>query len=236
MKFLILFLISFNLYANYIPESQVENCDSKTVWMKRSKCGANCIKLDKSYNCNYSELEDEMIDDAENPIWATRSMVEACSGQSDCEQKLADKVCVDERRAFTNAEFTETWCNKITGFAQKLSGRKIIVENSTKKSSYESDKAAKAAQEAALDSQFKDMDFGKELYAKVMLLNKSKGLSKAQRKQLRKDLKDIRDDLADGDICSAREDISALVADGTLIREEDKTAVLALIDANKTCP
>lgn len=230
MKFLILLLISFNLYANYIPESQVESCGPKTVWLKPGKCGENCIKIDKDYNCNYSELADEMINDQEKPIWATRSMVESCSGQADCEQKVSDKECVDERWALTNAEFTETWCNKITGYEQKLSGRKIIVENATKKAAYESSKATNDATEAGIQTAIKRINHGKRIIALLLVRNSPKGLNKGQIKQMNATYAEIKGLLETGSLETAKDEINAITPDGTIVTEADKTALVAEIN------
>lgn len=97
------------------------------------------------------------------------------------------------------------------------------------------EKEAKETAQITVNNQLKEMSFGKTLYAKIMLLNKSKGLSKVQRKQLRKDLNEIRDDLFDGDICGAKEEISALNPNEVTITTLDLTKVLSLIANYKTC-
>lgn len=230
MKFLILFLISFNLYANYIPESQVESCGPKTVWLKSKKCGDNCIKINKNYNCNYSELADEMINDIEKPIWAIRSMVEVCSGQLDCEQKVSDKACIDGRHALTNAEFTETWCNKITGYQQKLSGRKIIVENATKKAAYDLAKTSSEAMESAINQAYKAIDHGKRIIALIVVRNASKGLKKNQIRQMNSTYAEIKGLLETGSLETAKEQIESITPDGTIVTDADKTALVSEIN------
>ena len=159
----------------------------------------------------------------------SKEEVETCVDEADCQAKLQLKTCSTQgASAIYTLDPNEIYCT--------LETPEHVGENASLKSSYDSSKATADAQKLALDSQVYDMDFGKKLYAGVMLMNKSNGLSKAQRKQLRNDLKDIRSDLFDGDICSAREDIDALVADEVLIKSADKSAILAKIDAYKTCP
>lgn len=109
-----LFLFSFFASANsFIKKVDHSSCD-KTVYTSLSYCGQDCVELPVSYNCKYSKLESEMIDDLEKPI-------KECEG-------------VDTILDFIG--FDENGC-KITGYEQKESGRKIIVEDSEKKALYD---------------------------------------------------------------------------------------------------
>lgn len=233
MKFLILILLLFNFtaFAGYIKKSEVDSCEyPKKVYSKMSSCGEDCIKQPKGYNCKYSEVADEMIDDLERPIWATRSMVEACSGESDCEQKVSEKVCVDERWALTNAEFTETWCNKITGYEQKLSGRKIVVENAAKKTAYETGIAQEKALEDGIAQALKRINHGKRIIALLVVRNASKSLNKGQIKQMNATYAEIKGLLETGSLETAKDEIVAITPDGTIVTDADKTALVAEID------
>jgi len=235
MKFLILILISISANASYLPESKVgKDTNGITVYGNSKKCASvyseSCIKIQKGYNPAYSELTDEIVDDYEKPTWATRSMVEVCSGQADCEQKVSDKACVDERHALTDAEFTETWCNKITGYEQVLSGNKIIVENATKKAAYDSAKAASDAMEAAIEQAFKAINHGKRVIALLVVRNASKGLTTAQIEQMNSTYAEIKNLLETGSLVTAKEKINLITPDGTIVTEADKTALVSEIN------
>lgn len=231
--FIVFFMIfSLSVSASYIKESKVGSCEYPiTYYSNPAKCGANCIKLKMDYNCEYHEISDEMVSDYEKPIWATRSMVEVCSGQADCEQKVSEKVCVDERHALTNAEFTETWCNKITGYEQKLSGRKIVVENATRKAAYESAKAQKDAMETGIQTAIKRINHGKRIIALLLVRNAPKNLNKGQIKQMNATYAEIKGLLETGSLETAKDEINAITPDGTIVTNEDKTALIAEIDS-----
>jgi len=88
---------------------------------------------------------------------------------------------------------------------------------------------------AVKEKVLKDMDFGKNLYAEIRVLNISKSLTKQQKKDMKILFKNIRDFIYDGDICSAREEIAAITPDGVLVKDAEKAAVLTKIDAKYTC-
>jgi hypothetical protein len=74
-------------------------------------------------------------------------------------------------------------------------------------------------------------DCGKRVKARVSVINAKKGLKKAQRKQLINNFKAIIPLLDAGSLDIAKDEISAVVADGTLVTEEDKLKIIAEIDA-----
>jgi hypothetical protein len=228
----ILIISNISHGANMAPVSEVEKkiLDCEYPLTSSGSCQGSCIEIKKEFNCKYSELADEEIDDYSKPTWATRSMVEVCSGQADCEQKVSDKVCVDERHALTDAEFTETWCNKITGYEQVLSGNKIIVENATKKAAYETAKAASDAMEAAIEQAYKAINHGKRVIALLVVRNASKGLTTAQIEQMNLTYSEIKNLLETGSLVTAKEKIELITPDGTIVTESDKTALVSEIN------
>jgi hypothetical protein len=157
-------------------------------------------------------------------------MVEACSGEADCELKLSEKNCVDGRWALMDAEFTETWCNKITGYSQILSGRNIVIENATTKATYEAEQAAKAQMDGAISQAKAAMECGRTVKALLMVRNAPKGLSKGQIKQMVNTYAEIDSLLESGSLATAKDEIAAITPDGTLVTEGDKTALMAEID------
>ena len=239
MNYLILFLISFNVMAGWSP-----SCESgkKGFFRSAEKCKVrtgepNCYKNSKGLSCEYMELADELVNDKSKPIYSKTS-IEACSGQEGCESKLALKTCFrdNEGSGFIDKDYTETYCSILTGYQQKLSGSKVVIENPSLKSSYLTAKAISEATKNAIDSEVFDMQKGRRIYAAIKVMNKAKGLSKAVRKQLRKDLIEIRDDLFDGAVCDARADIAGLNTEGPVIKAADVAKALTFIDSVKTCP
>ena len=97
------------------------------------------------------------------------------------------------------------------------------------------DATAEVAAAVALDNQIKDMAFGRNLHAKITLLVKGKSLSKSSRRAMRTSLKDILSDIQVGELCDARADIVALNPANLPVEQADLDAVIALIDAYKTC-
>jgi hypothetical protein len=97
------------------------------------------------------------------------------------------------------------------------------------------DYQALVASTVAVQNRSRDMVIGKKIYASIKVLNSDKGLSKVQKRQLRSDMAEIRDDLLDGDICQARAEIALLTEDGTVIQSGDIAKALAMIDALKSC-
>lgn len=155
MKLIILFLLfSFSAFGNYAKISEVESKSISTVWVKKSKCGSDCIKIPFGYNKNFHKVENEMVNNHDSPI-QSKSEIESCVDQDDCESKNAIKVCADELETVYMDEFySEIYCSKITGYDQKLSGRKIVVEDSGLKSAHiaakQAERDAKAAKKAAI--------------------------------------------------------------------------------------
>ena len=78
-----------------------------------------------------------------------------------------------------------------------------------------------------------DMSFGKSLYVDIRQLNAGKTM--AERNAMRSRFSDLRDALLDGDICSARASIAAIGDSDADVTVAQRDAVLAAIDAYKTC-
>lgn len=223
MKFLILFLISFNLWASYLPDTKIgEDTTGMDIHSRRLGCETQysepCVEF--SSNESYKKVIQE--------VWLQES-VQTCFDDSDCDARLMLLSCTKAGYyAKKDYGLLQVYCEKFIP--------KHVGDDDALKSLYDAKKASDAIIKNALNSQLGDMKFGKTLYAKVMLMNKAKGLTKGQRKALRSNLSTIRDDFFDGDLCGARSDMSTLVADGILITTQNIVDVLALIDAYKTCP
>lgn len=227
---IITLILSNSALANYALRTEVESKSITKVFTKKPKSG-NYIKLPAGYNANSYDVVDEEIDDMEKPNYEAKSSVEACESLEDCKEKELALSCDDINGYFKVRTDEDVYCTKIVSYKKKLSGRKTVKEDAAKKALV----MQAMAKKQAVSDKLKDMNFGRELYASVQVLNRSKGLSKADRRQLRVALKTMRDDLFDGNICEVREDLVILAADGVKIKESDKTALLSIIDKYKTC-
>lgn len=106
MKYLLIFLITFTAHANYIKKSQVGSCDTikLEVFMSKLKCGDDCIKIDKNYNCEYSEIE---------PAKDLKADVISCNDESDCSEKFISLECSNESfHRIKNIDLMEVYCTK----------------------------------------------------------------------------------------------------------------------------
>jgi len=233
---LILLFITSNLsYASMWAEKEkIMSGEKFTKFTRISNCPGECIQVPRGHRYEYFSLSDEEVDDPSKPI-SSKSEVNSCGEY--CQTLFDEGVsCGDPlEEAILNLDLKEIYCSKFIRFEKKLSGRKVLKVDQAKKGAHESAQAILKVQNNAINSQLKDMDFGKTLYAKIMLMNKAKGLSKAQRKQMRRDLKEIKEDILDGDLCSAKAEIEALVADEVVIHTSDKTKIIDTIQAFKNC-
>tara|TARA_Y100000310_G_scaffold243676_1_gene248254 strand:- start:22909 stop:23622 length:714 start_codon:yes stop_codon:yes gene_type:complete len=236
MKLLILLLFSLSSWAQFVPVSEIDAGSVTTVYRSQSICPGQCLKIPVGYNKAFHKKVEIMKPDLENPT-ITKSQGETCLDDEDCQSKLEAKTCTDiEERAVKvlDSDPKEVYCTKTT-YPQIGSGQFKVVEDPDLKSDWISKRNARLAKEKEISDKMKDMNFGRRVYASVQILNKKKGLSKAQRRQLRNTLKTMRDDLLDGSICDVRQDLIDLNADGTLIMEDDKTQALKMIDDYKSC-
>ncbi len=158
MKCLILFLISFSVFANYIPKEFVGIEMNLTVFSNSNKCeqhySSECVKIPSGYNAKVHTLQDEL--DITKPIYS-KSEIETCADQAECEAKNAVKTCIDEDETVYMAEdFSEIYCSKQTGFEK--TGKEIIAEDGSKKASYNAEKKAEKDAEKAKKGIAKDIN------------------------------------------------------------------------------
>lgn len=92
-----------------------------------------------------------------------------------------------------------------------------------------------SAQESVIQLR-KDINFGQSLYEKItIMINAKPGMNKATRRATRSSFSDITLDLKAGQLCDAKEDISAIVP-GSVVTQADKDLIISLISNYKTCP
>lgn len=203
MKYLIILLISFNSFASmHIPESMVGLNPMPTSYKKKSDCekeySEKCIKLTNDYNQETAMLAPKMIDDPEKPI----------------------KECEGLDAIIDFFGFDENGC-KIIGYEQVDSGEKIIVEDAAKKEKYKARVAQEKAQKEAISKEISNQEFGQRLYAEIKVFNKSKGLNKNQRRQLRNQLKELKELMLDGDIELLQESLESVEINESLFTQDE---------------
>lgn len=146
---LILFLLmSVNSFAGYMSKSLMLNSDcdvARPFYPLKKQCDINhadCISVPLVDRiCNLSEL-DTSVDDLTKPIFTKSEMV-TCTDATDCQAKLAAKICADVKEtAIKNLDLMEVYCSK-DSFSQKIV--KQIREDSIKKLAYDAAQAALAA-------------------------------------------------------------------------------------------
>lgn len=230
---------TLTMAKSYLPLSKYDGKlhTGIKVFLNQSKCekhySETCVPMPPRYNPSYHKVDDEMIDDHSKPNWGTRSMVEACVGEDDCRDKATAKSCTGDRKPYYNAEYSEVWCNEILSYAKKASGRKIVVEDEAKKTSYQTQEATKKADQAAMAIASQALECGKKVISRMLLQNKPKNLSKAQVRNLVKTYKDIKNLLDTGSLESAREDILAVAINEPIVTQADKDALVAELDSCK---
>jgi hypothetical protein len=87
----------------------------------------------------------------------------------------------------------------------------------------------------AVNEEIDNLNFGKRLFAEIKVLNKVKGLTKAQRDTLKSNLGSVYSDLIDGNICDVKTAVDGITPDGTLITQNDLDTIIAKIAAFKSC-
>jgi len=219
MKFLFLFLISFSVMANYLPESKIDgsSTDGMTIFSSQSDCQSYysepCIRIPVGYKKEYHR------------VIVTKSQAENCSDDSDCQSKLALKSCADAQEMaikVLDSDPKEVYCTK-----------KHVSHNSGLKASYDTTKGQSDALEAGIQVALKSQACGARVKALLLVRNAPKNLTKQQKKQLVQTYKDTITLLDAGSLDAAKDDIVEATADGTIVTESDKTALAAQIDACK---
>lgn len=124
MRYLLILLVSFNASANFIKKSDVGSCEATTIYVKESICGDECIKINKNYNCRYSEVK---------PSRNNKTQVQSCLSSEDCQSRFDSLICI-EGSPLMNLDSLEVYCNE---FIQERIGN-----NQNLKDAYEAEIAA----------------------------------------------------------------------------------------------
>lgn len=214
MKFLILFLISFNLFA----VEQYADCSKNSVLvngpMAKQACGESCLPiLEKPFDCSYAKIVE---------AYNTKVNAQSCESEEDCQAKFVSLACEGLEMPIKNLDLMEVYCTEYIV-------KHYAIDNALK-SSIELANAAKAAQENALKSGMEAMDKGKEIIALMAVRNVQKGLTSAQVTLFLETFKDVKSMLETGSLATAKEAINLISPDGSIVTSEDKAAIISAID------
>jgi hypothetical protein len=236
LLFLSLFFSITSMASNWMPVSKIQPGATQAYQLESDcmKSGEQCLDVGDEPGLvkeGFASLTDVMGDDVENPIWAAESEVESCSGQEECYSMRASKVCSGEpgMQIFVDEIYTKVYCTKVVGYQQKAVA-KALVKDLVGWSAHKAAKASAAALEAGISQAQALRQCGERVMALMLVRNQPKGLSTAQVKQLVAAYASIKGLLESGSLVSAKEEIQAVSADGVLVTEGDKSALVAEIN------
>jgi len=218
MKYLFLILITTQTMAsNWMPISKIQALSSEAHQLEEScaKSGEQCLDVGDEpqiVKLGFVSLEDNF----------TKTEVEVCLDEVDCQAKHEAKVCLDGV-SIKNLDLLEVYCSRFS--------HKSLVKNLTAFNAYKATQAQAQALSAGLAQATAAMDCGKRVQALLLVRNSPKGLTKPQVKALVLAYKDIKNLLDTGSLASAKEEIEAITADGVIITSGDKAALIAQINS-----
>jgi len=234
MKYLFLILFSITAQAsNFIPVSSIINSNG-AGYSLLSDCqkasGENevCVDIADQPISTY-EVYTYQVDDETKPNFS-KNNIEICLSIEDCQEKIKTKSCLNSEYPIFTPEL-ELYCTKIISYEQKT--MKSIRQSATLLSAYIAQKALKEAdelQEQKLQEKIKLIDAGKRVIALLNLRNESKALTGEQIAQMVSTFAQIKGLLETGSLKTAKYAISQVVADGVVVTNEDKTALIAELD------
>jgi hypothetical protein len=224
MKYLILFLFSLSAHANFIGISGTENC--ATVYTKLEYCQAakgECVAFPEGETCEVLTLKDVAEDDLSKPI-RNKTEVEACDGEADCQEKLAQKSCLEK---FINADYSEVYCSQITGYEQ-MTVKKLVVD-AVKKAQKDARDAAKKSVEDKIALGRIARNACQSVLDLIAGSNVTRELTAEQITLMQSTFGDIERALQSNRPNLAKSLIAQVPVDGVIVTEELKAVALELL-------
>jgi hypothetical protein len=231
-KLIIALLFSLTAHAsNFIPVSSVLNNTQAGYSLladckKASAPDEVCANVEDQPISTY-EVYNYQADDETKPIYSKSNIV-PCTDEADCKIKLISFECIAPSFQVMNLELLELYCASLTGYQQKT--LKSIRQSSALLIAYLAQKALKDAeelQEQKLQEKIKLIDAGKRVVALLNLRNEPKNLTGEQIGQMVTTFASIKGLLETGSLKTAKYLISQVVADGVIVTDGDKTALIA---------
>lgn len=238
MKYLFftLLLISSDIYAeNWLNHSKILTA-SKEAFSLKAECERisqeKCFDLGDYPSSVYSEIDVE-VDDTSKPVFS-KNDVQSCQSSEECEAIHVSKVCSNGESSIKNLELMQVYCSKFLSYDKKTI--KSIGLDQTKLAAYNfelQNKASIQAKESAIAYAQKLMACGQRVMAYMLVRNQPKQLSTSQVDLLVQTYAPIKALLETGSLTTAAEKIQAVVADGVVVTEADKTALVNEINSCK---
>lgn len=237
----ILFIISYLVlnvcYAeNWLNHSKILSA-SKEAHSLKSECERisqeKCYDLGDYPSSIYSEIDVEE-DDYSKPNYS-KSEIQACADAAACDLIHASKTCADpQESSIKNYDLLQVYCSKFLSYDKKLV--KSIALDSVKLAAYQADLSAKAIlkqKEDAIAYAQKVMACGQRVIAYMLVRNQPKVLTTSQVDQMVQTYAPIKSLLETGSLNTAKEKIALVAADGVVVTEADKAALISEIDSCK---
>lgn len=233
----ILFTVFFISLSSWAQTPAWNNLQDNVMYVEKGFCEkqSNTTCYDAgSCPLAYCDLVDEVVNGA--PIYTVNNQQFCTLGiaegqtKTDCQLKLEALSCAQGFEAILREDLLEVRCTRLDGYEQVLTGRKVLQNNPTKFATYQAQQAAQAQMQAALAQARRLRECGNNVIDLLLVRNASKGLTTAQVKQIVATYAPIQGLLQTGSLNSAKEEIQAVTADGTLVTNADKTALIAEID------
>lgn len=234
---LLFLLCSLNVKAeNWLNHSKILQA-SKEAHSLKADCerisNEKCYDLGNYPSSIFSEIDVEE-DDYTKPNYS-KSEIQSCASIEECDLIHASKTCADaEESSIKNYDLLQVYCSKFLSYDKKLV--KSIALGSVKLAAYNADLAAKAIvaqKEAAIAYAQKVMACGQRVIAYMLVRNQPKVLTTAQVDQMVQTYAPIKSLLETGSLNTAKEKIALVSADGTIVTEADKEALISEIDSCK---
>lgn len=221
-RMFLMFILSFSTMAidHYVLTDSIADCSkSQIVYsgpMALSECSkqGDCTKIENgaSYNCNYSKLQ-EFEEVEENSV----------SCLTDCDEEFEALECDD---GFVKKK------GLISVYCYKEILEKVVVDEDLK-ATFDTAQATAQADADAMALVMANMECGKKAVARMTLINSTKSFDETQVATFVSTYSDIKQLLETGALGTAIQAIQAVTADGTIVTEADKTALVDQINSCK---
>lgn len=239
MKYLVIgILFSANAFsATFFP---VGKNGAKAFYIEKGKCEtieeAVCYDV-SGKDLRFYLLQSTEVDDLSKPIFKTQYNVDSCDNPEECGVLAVNKAatCTDAQGDYAGwAENTilpgyKVFCTGIEGYEKKT-----VVDlalDAELQSQVLAADAVKTANETAMQTVKRRMACGKNVQATMVLRNASKNLTTEQVKSFAATYAEIKSLLDTASLVTAKAEVEAIAPDGTLVTNDDKTAIIQAIDA-----
>lgn len=250
MKFIILFLITFPVFACQIqvPTSEAQRyldalpngvpplfkCEDKPE--EKCHCADSII-------WEQADFEDDIVLDYIKKVDAVScekliapEVIEPVEGEEpiealpfneyqDCDDKFTELVCDNESQKVKNFDQLSVYCAVPV---MKVDGKKLV-NSEVKKAALDSARAIKKQLEDELKMVQKARDCGSRAINFMSVRNAKKGLNKQQKKEIIVAYSEIKNMLDVGSLDNAKDAINEALVDGVLITNQDKSSMIEVI-------